>query len=96
MTKVSQYATFLNYGEPQILELLKKTFSSRLYPILFPVVNIRDAVTTAEKVLTKEMIDRQKAGQASMTPLMRVSDCNQPSMRASKKGRSFGVMETIE
>ena len=75
---------------------LKNTLSSRLYPILFPVDNLKDAVTTAKRVLTKEMIDRQKSGQSSTTPFMRVSDGNQPSVRASKKGVTFDVMETIE
>ena len=57
VTRVSQYAVMLNYGEPQILELLKNTLPSRLYPILFPFDNLRDAVTTAKWVLTKEKID---------------------------------------
>ena len=76
-------------SEPQNLELLKNTLPSRLYPILFPVDNLRDTVTTAKGVLTKERIDRQKSGQASTTPFMRVSDSNQPSMRASKRGGDF-------
>ena len=92
VTKVSQCAAFLNYGEPQILELLKNTHPSKLYPILFPEGNLRDTVTTAKRVLTKEMIDRQKSGQSSTTPFMRVSDSSQPSMRASKKGVTFDVI----
>ena len=39
VTKVSQCVAMLNYGEPQILELIKNTLPSRLYPILFPVDN---------------------------------------------------------
>ena len=80
----------------QILELVKNTLPSRLYPLLFPVDNLRDAVTTAKRVLTKEVIGRQKSGQSSTTPFMRVSDSNQPSIRASKEGVTFDVMETIE
>ena len=76
ITKVSQYAAFLNYGELQILELQKNTLPSRLYLILFHVDNFRDAVTTAKRVLTKEKIDMLKAGQSSATPFMRVSDSN--------------------
>ena len=49
VTKVSQCAAFLNYGELQILELLKNTLPSRLYPVFFPVDNLRDAVTTAKR-----------------------------------------------
>ena len=55
--RVSQCAVMLNYGEPQILELLKNTLPSRLYPMLFPIDNLRDAVTTAKWVMIKEKID---------------------------------------
>ena len=48
VTRVSQCAVLLNYGEPQTLELMKNTLSSRLYPILFPIDNLRDAIMTAK------------------------------------------------
>ena len=48
VTRMSQCAAILNYGEPQILELLKNTLHSRLYPMLFPIDNFRDAMTTAK------------------------------------------------
>ena len=54
VTRVSQCAAMLNYGEPQVLELLKNTLPSRLYPMLFPINNLRDAVTTAKWVMIKE------------------------------------------
>ena len=57
VTRVSQSATMLNYGEPQILELLKNTLPSRLYPMLFPINNLRNAVTTAKWGDDKEKID---------------------------------------
>ena len=53
VTKVSQYAVMLNYGELQILELLKNTLPSRPYPILFPIDNLRDTVITAKRVMIK-------------------------------------------
>ena len=59
-TRVSQCVAMLNHGEPQILELLKNTLPSRMYPMLFPIDNLRDAVTTAKQVLIKEKIDLQK------------------------------------
>ena len=74
----------LDYGEPQILELMKNTLPSRLYPIVFPIDNLRDAITTAKRVMIKERIDRQKTGQTSATPFMWVSD-NQNTIRASKR-----------
>ena len=36
VTRVSQSAVMLDYGEPQILELMKNTLPSRLYPITIP------------------------------------------------------------
>ena len=60
VTKVSQCMAMLNYGEPKILELMKNTLPSRLYPILSPVDNLRDAITTAKRVMIKEKIDRQR------------------------------------
>ena len=66
--RVSQCAVMLNYGKPQILEVMKNTLPSRLYPIVFPIDNLRDAITTAKQVMTKEKIDRQKTGQSSSTP----------------------------
>ena len=74
VTRVSQYAAMLNYGKPQILEWMKNTLPSRLYPVLFPINNLRDAVTTVKWVMIKEKIDRQKTGQSSTTPFMRVSE----------------------
>ena len=60
----------LNYGEPQILELMKNALPSRLFSILFPVDNLRDVITTAKRVMIKEKIDRQKTGQSSTTAFM--------------------------
>ena len=86
----------LNYGEPSILELMKNSLPSRLYPILFPIDNLTDAITTAKRVMIKEKIDRQKTGQSSTTPFMLVSDNNQSSVRASKSRVTFDAMETIQ
>ena len=95
VTKISQCAAMLNFGEPQILELMKNTLPSRLYPILLPIDNLRDAITTAKRVMIEKKIDRQKTGQTSATPFMWVSD-NQATMKARKRGVAFDVMETIE
>ena len=86
----------LNYGEPKILELMKNTLPSRLYPMLFPINNLRDAVTTVKQVMIKEKIDRQKTDQFSTTPFMRVNDCSQFYDIMGKKGVTFDAMETFE
>ena len=65
----------LNYGEPEILELFKNTLPSKLYWILFPINNLREAVDTAKRVLNKEKLDKQLIGQASnISPFMKLSD----------------------
>ena len=86
----------LNYGEPQVLELLKNTLPSRLYPMLFPIDNLSDAVTAAKWVLIKEKIDGQKTGQSSTTPFMKVNDCNQSYEKSGKKSVTFDALETLE
>ena len=86
VTKISQYVAMLNYGELQILEFLKNTLPSRLYWVLFPTDNVRDAIAKAKRVLTKEKIDKQMTDQVSSTTFMRVSDANQSCSRTSKRG----------
>ena len=57
--KIKQVASLLNYGEPEILELFKNTLPNKLYWILFPINNLREAVDTAKRVLNKEKLDKQ-------------------------------------
>ena len=55
------------------------------------------AVETAERVLTKEKIDREMSSQSSATPFMKVnSKHNYSSMKSCKKGVTFDVIETID
>ena len=96
VTRVSQCTTMLNSGEPQILELMKNRLPSRLCPMLFPINNLRYAVIRVKWVMIKEKIDRQKTGQSSTTPFMRVSDCSQSYDKMGKKGMAFDAMETLE
>ena len=55
----------LVYQEPQILEVFKS---------IFPLMDLRQAVEMAKRILMKEKIDRQLAGQTSLTPLMSIGD----------------------
>ena len=77
VTRIRQMARLLGYGEPQVLEVFNNTVPNRLYWVLFPIDNPREAVETAKRFLTKEKINRQMTGQSS-TPFMKLSD---------KKGR---------
>ena len=74
-------------------KFLKNTVPSRLYWILYPMKELRVAVETAKRVLTKEKIDKQRMGQSSGGPFMKVS---QERKRDCEKGISFGALETIE
>ena len=66
-------SSLLGYGEPQILECLK-TLPTKLYWILFPIEDLKQAVETAKRILTKDKIDRQLSGQSSSTPFMSIKD----------------------
>ena len=70
--KTSSY--ILGYGGPQILEVFKNTLPTKLYWVLFPMEDLRQAIETAKRMLTKEKIDRQLATQSSSTPVMSIKD----------------------
>ena len=57
--QIRQVATFLVYGETQILEVLKNTPPTKLYWILFPIEDLRQAVETEKRILTMEKLDKQ-------------------------------------
>ena len=59
---------------PQILEVFKNTLPTKLYWILFPIDDLRQAIETAKRILTKEKIDWQLSGQSSSTPFMSIKD----------------------
>ena len=80
--RMSQAAVMLNYGEMQILENVKNTLPYRLYLTLINMNNLRDAIDLANRVLTKEKLDRQLTGQSS-TPFMKAtgnSDSHSPQI----------------
>ena len=72
--QIRQVATPLGYGEPQILEVFKITLPMKLYWILFPIEDLRQAVETAKRILTKEKLDKQLTGQSSASPFMNIRD----------------------
>ena len=45
---------------------------TKLYWILFPIEDLRQAVETAKRILTKEKLDRQLTGQTSTSPFMSI------------------------
>ena len=72
--RIRQVATLLGYGEPQLLEVFKNTLPTKLYWILFPIEDLRQAVEMAKRILTKEKLDKQLTGQTSTSPFMSVRD----------------------
>ena len=72
--RIRQVATLLGYGEPQILEVFKNTLPTKLYWILFPIEDLRQAVEMAKRILLKEKLDKQLTGQTSTSPFMSVRD----------------------
>ena len=92
VNEIKQVALLLNYGEPQILELFKNTLPSRLYWVLFPTEDLRVAVDTVKRVLTKEKINRQLSGQSgTTTPFMKVGDVS----NSNRKRVSFITQDQI-
>ena len=69
-----QVATLLGYQEPQILKVFKNTLPTKLCWVLFPIMDLRQAVEMVKRILMKEKIDRQLAGQTSLTPFMSIKD----------------------
>ena len=74
VTQIRQVATLLGYGEPKILEVFKNTLPTKLYWILFPIENLRQAVEMAKRILTKEKLDKQLMGQTSTSPFMSIRE----------------------
>ena len=71
---VRQVTTCLGYQELQILEFFKNTLLTWLYWVLFPIRDLRQAVGMANRILSKEKIDRQLAGHTSLTPFMSIKE----------------------
>ena len=72
--RIRQVATLLGYGEPQILEVFKKTLPTKLYWVLFSIEDLRQAVETVKRILTKEKLDRKLTGQTSTSPFINFRD----------------------
>ena len=53
---------------------LKNTLPTKLYWILFPIEDLRQAVETSKRILTKEMLDKQLTGQTSTSPFMNIRE----------------------
>ena len=71
---IRQVATLLGYQELQKLEVFKHTLPTKLYWVLFPIMDLRQAVETVKRILMKEKTDRQLAGQTPLTLFMSIKE----------------------
>ena len=62
--------------------------------MLYQIDNLRIAVETAKRLLTKEKIDKQKTGHSSVSPFMKASQ--QQNSKKSEKGVTFSAVEIIK
>ena len=74
VNRIRHVVNLLGYQEPQILEVFKNILPPKLYWVLFPIMDLKQAIETAKRILTKEKIDRQLAGQTSLTPFISIRD----------------------
>ena len=56
------------------MEVFKNTLPTKLYWILIPTEDLRQAVETAKRILTKEKLDKQLTSQNSASPFMNIRD----------------------
>ena len=72
--RIRQVATLLGYEKSKILEVFKNTLPTKLYWILFPIENLRQAIDTAKRIFTKGKLDKQLTDQTSTSPFMRIRE----------------------
>ena len=72
--RIRQMANLFGYGEPQILGVFKNTLPTKLYWVLFQIEDLRQAVDTAKRILTKEKLDKQLTGQTCTSPFMNIRE----------------------
>ena len=53
---------------------VQNTLPTKLYWILIPIEDLRQAVDTAKRILTKEKLDKQLTGQTSTSPFMSIRE----------------------
>ena len=85
----------LDYGEPQVLEVFKNTLPTKLYLIVFPVEDLRQAVETAKRILTKEKLDKQLTGQTSTSPFMNIRDGTERKVSCNARDELGGKIDKL-
>ena len=57
VTHIRKLGSLLGYCEPQVLAVFQNTPPSRLYWVLLPIEDLRQAVETVKRIPTNEKID---------------------------------------
>ena len=69
-----------------------RTLFHQDYWVLFPIEHLRQVVVTVKRILTKEKIDSQLAGQSTSTPFMNI----QEGSGNNKKIVSFDMQDMLD
>ena len=56
------------------MEVFKTHFPQNYIGYYFPIEDLRQAIETAKRILTKEKLDKQLTGQTSTSPFMNIRD----------------------
>ena len=73
--------------------MFKNTLPSKLFWILFPINNLREAVDAAKRVLNKEKLDKQLMGQTSnISPFMKLRDTTHSGQKVAIKPQDLETM----
>ena len=69
---------------------------SKLYWILFPINNLREAIDTAKRVLNKEKLDKQLTGQASnISPFMKMINNTHSGQKVLIKPQDLEIVTSM-
>ena len=74
VTQIRQVATLLGYGEPPNPGSIYKHMSHKIVLDTVPIEDLRQAVETAKRILTKGKLDEQLTGEASTSPFMSIRE----------------------
>ena len=86
VTHIRQVSALLGYRQPKILEVFKNTLPTKLYWILFTIEDLRQAVETAKRILTKEKLDKQLTRQSSPSPFMSIREVHSRRVSFDTRG----------
>ena len=83
-------------GNQRSWSFFQNTLHNKLYCILFPINNLREAVDTTKRVLNKEKLDKQLTGQTSTaSPFMKLRDTTHSGQKVLIKQQDIETMTSM-